>query len=150
VLETGGKPVSVGRAFRTVPERTRVVVEERDRGCRVPGCDRSRWLQIHHLRHWEDGGATDTANLLALCAHHHRQHHLGRLGISGDADDPDGVTFTDEQGRSIRPCGRPAPPGEPLATAAHRMQIASGGWIHPSGERLDGHWVHFNQPVTSG
>ncbi len=42
VLEAGGKAVSVGRAFRTVPERTRVVVENRDRGCRVPGCERSR------------------------------------------------------------------------------------------------------------
>ncbi|MDP1805580.1 MAG: DUF222 domain-containing protein, partial [Acidimicrobiales bacterium] len=31
VLEAGGKAVSVGRAFRTVPERTRVVIEERDR-----------------------------------------------------------------------------------------------------------------------
>ena len=38
ILETGGRAVSVGRAFRVVPERTRVVVEDRDRGCRVPGC----------------------------------------------------------------------------------------------------------------
>lgn len=45
VFESEGKPVSVGRAFRTLPER-RIVVEDRDRGCRVPGCDRSRRL------HW--------------------------------------------------------------------------------------------------
>ncbi|HVL06656.1 MAG TPA: HNH endonuclease signature motif containing protein [Acidimicrobiales bacterium] len=51
VLEAGGKAVSVGRAFRTVPDRTRIVIEERDRGCRVPGCDRSRWLHVHHIRH---------------------------------------------------------------------------------------------------
>ncbi|MEA2717169.1 MAG: hypothetical protein QOI99_1486, partial [Actinomycetota bacterium] len=29
VLEAGGRPVSVGRAFRTVPDRTRMVIEER-------------------------------------------------------------------------------------------------------------------------
>jgi hypothetical protein len=56
VMESGGRPVSVGRAFRTVPERTRIVVEDRDRGCRVPGCDRDRWLHVHHIEHWEDGG----------------------------------------------------------------------------------------------
>jgi hypothetical protein len=49
VLEAGGNAVSVGRVFRTVPERTRSVVEDRDRGCRVPGCERSRWLHVHHL-----------------------------------------------------------------------------------------------------
>jgi len=97
ILESGGRPVSVGRAFRTVPERTRMVVEERDRGCRVPGCDRTRWLHVHHIEHWEDGGASDTPNLLALCRRHHRLHHLGHLGIAGDADDPHGVVFTDHR-----------------------------------------------------
>jgi hypothetical protein len=42
VMEAGGRPVSVGRAMRTVPDRTRMVIEDRDRGCRVPGCDHSR------------------------------------------------------------------------------------------------------------
>ncbi|MDQ6726045.1 MAG: HNH endonuclease, partial [Actinomycetota bacterium] len=64
VIESGGRPVSVGRAFRTVPDRTRTVIEDRDRGCRVPGCDRSRWLHVHHIEHWEDGGTSDTPNLL--------------------------------------------------------------------------------------
>ncbi len=62
-VEVDGVAVSVGRALRIVPERTRVAVEERDGGCRVPGCDRTRWLQVHHIVHWEDGGSTDTANL---------------------------------------------------------------------------------------
>ena len=34
VWETDGRPVSVGRAMRILPERTRRLIEDRDRGCR--------------------------------------------------------------------------------------------------------------------
>ena len=148
VLEAGGKAVSVGRAFRTVPERTRVVIEERDRGCRVPGCDRSRWLHIHHMQHWEDGGTTDTPNLLALCRKHHRLHHLGHLGIGGDADDPAGVFFTDHRGYRLDSSGRPVPPRRPVEAAAAGLGIPAGAWSHPSGERLDPGAVSFHEPAA--
>ena len=140
VVEVGGVPLSVGRTQRIVPERTRMVIEERDGTCRVPGCERRRWLQVHHIHHWEDGGPTDTANLVALCSRHHRLHHLGRLGIAGDADDPEGLEFTDAKGRRLTGCGRPAPPGDGAIT---------GTWSHPSGERLDPRWVHFKEPSAS-
>ena len=117
VIRHGGVPVSVGRTQRIVPERTRVAVEHRDGGCRVPGCDRRRWLQVHHIAHWEDGGRTDTPNLVALCSRHHRLHHRGLLDISGDADDPDGLVFVDSGGRRLTGSGRPAPPGELALTA---------------------------------
>ncbi len=148
ILETGGKPVSVGRAFRIVPERTRMAVEDRDRGCRVPGCPRNRWLQVHHITHWEDGGATDTANLVALCGRHHRLHHRDQLGISGDADDPDGLVFTDARGRRLTGCGRPAPPGPELGPAVGRLQLQPVTYVHPTGEHLDTRWVHFNEAVA--
>jgi hypothetical protein len=139
IFEENGKPVSVGRAFRTVPDRTSMVVEERDRGCRVPGCDRSRWLHVHHIEHWEDGGTTNTRNLICLCQHHHRLHHRGKLGIAGDGDDPDGVAFTNERGRRLERCGRATPPGDtPLPT---------GNWTPPSGERLDPWAIYLNEPV---
>jgi hypothetical protein len=141
VLEEPGRTVSVGRAFRTVPERTRIVIEDRDGGCRVPGCDRRRWLHVHHIRHWQDGGGTDTANLVALCQFHHRLHHRGGLGISGDADDPDGVVFADERGRPLAACGRPVPPGD--------RPWPTGSWVHPTGERYDAAWVYFDEPEPS-
>jgi len=122
-----------------------MVIEERDRGCRVPGCERSRWLHIHHVRHWEDGGTSDTANLLALCQRHHRLHHLGHLGISGDADDPDGMVFTDERGRRLEASGRPVPPGRSIDHAATRLGIAPATWSHPTGERLDPFSVIFDE-----
>ncbi len=137
LFEVGGVALSVGRTQRIVPERTRMAIEERDGACRVPGCERTRWLQIHHVTHWEDGGPTDTANLVALCARHHRLHHLERVGIVGDADDAQGLVFTDAKGRQLTGCGRPAPPGD---------VTVSGTWSHPSGERLDPRWVHFREP----
>ncbi len=139
VREVCGVALSVGRTQRIVPERTRLVIEQRDGACRVPGCERSRWLQVHHIIHWEDGGATDTANLAALCSVHHRLHHLGRLDITGNADDPDGMVFTDSAGRRLTGSGRPAPPGDLTFT---------GAWSHPSGERLDPRWLHFNEPTS--
>jgi hypothetical protein len=36
-----------------------------------------RWTQVHHCRHWRDGGATDRWNLLLLCEEHHRAAHSG-------------------------------------------------------------------------
>jgi len=146
VYEVKGRPVSVGRATKVVPDRTRVVVEDRDRGCRVPGCERKRWLHIHHVVHWEDGGPTNTANLLALCGAHHRLHHQGRLGITGDADRIDGIVFADHRGRVLASNGRPVPPGDPPLVAAGRLGIPEGAWDHPLGERIDSRWVYFNEP----
>ncbi len=124
-----------------------MVVEERDRTCRTPGCERHRHLQVHHLVHWEDGGPTDTHNLVALCPRHHRLHHRGLLGISGNADDRDGLVFSDARGRRLTGCGRPAPPGAEVGAAAARVDVTPAPYIHPSGERLDSWWVHFNEVV---
>jgi hypothetical protein len=140
-LESPGKPLSVGRAFRTVPDRTRMVVEDRDGGCRVPGCDRRRWLHVHHVQHWEDGGTTDTPNLLCLCQHHHRLHHRGGLGIEGDADDPEGIVFTDARGRPLDRCGHPVLPGT--------SPPPPGNWVPPPGEPLDPWPIYFNEPAPA-
>jgi hypothetical protein len=139
VFEENGRPVNVGRAFRIVPDRTRMVVENRDGGCRVPGCTRSRWVQVHHIVHWEDGGPTDTSNLLCLCSKHHRLHHRGGLGIEGDADDPGGMTFTDERGRRLNGRGYPI-----LPTKAP----PPGHWTPPSAEPIDPWPIHFDERVA--
>ncbi len=140
VFTADGTPVSVGRRQRIVPERTRRLVIHRDAGCRVPGCDRHRFLEVHHIIHWLDDGPTDTWNLIALCPKHHRLHHQGRLGITGNADQPDGMTFTFAAGDRIWASGaRPKPPGAPPPQPA-------GIYQHPYGERLDTRWLHFNPP----
>jgi hypothetical protein len=138
IFTRDAKPVSVGRSQRLVPERTRQVVLRRDRGCRMPWCDRSYGLEIHHVVHWEDGGSTDTNNLIAACGSCHRRHHGGEFHIAGDADDPHGLVFTDRHGRPItRP--KPKPPTGPAPPPAKRHR-------HPLGERLDTSQLWFPPP----
>jgi hypothetical protein len=140
VIEIDGIPVSVGRSQRIVPDRTRHLVLDRDGGCVVPGCSATHFLEIHHIVHWEDRGPTDTWNLVALCPHHHRLHHRGELGITGNADPPGGLTFTNQYGVPIPQSGaRPSPPGAPPP----QPQIP---YQHPLGERFDATYVHFNTP----
>jgi hypothetical protein len=101
VWTTEGRPVNVGRARRVVPHRTRVLVLDRDRGCRFPGCGTSAFVEVHHLVHWRDGGPTDLANLLSLCPHHHDGHHRGEFSITGDPTSPDGLCFETRTGLLI-------------------------------------------------
>jgi hypothetical protein len=130
IVRIGGYPVNVGHNQRIVPDRTRRLVEHRDRKCRVPWCPNHRWLQIHHIIHWTgDHGPTETWNLAALCAACHRQHHLGELGISGNADLPDGLTFTDRHGNTIDPATRPTKPTGPPPQPRHRYRHPHGGHL---------------------
>lgn len=127
----------LARKTRTVDDRLRSFIEHRDGGCRVPGCRQRRWLHIHHVTHWEAGGPTSHANLCALCPRHHREHHLGQLNIEGDPTTPTGLRFTDRHGRPLgaRP---PSPPDErPPPPPVH--------YQHPTGERIDKHWMTWNE-----
>ncbi len=106
---TEGVPVNVGRAHRVVPERTRRLVVDRDRGCRFPGCAATAFVEIHHLVHWADGGPTDLDNLMSLCPFHHDGHHRREFTISGDPTRHDGLVFRSARGLLIGPPIRPRP-----------------------------------------
>ncbi|MDX2380261.1 MAG: hypothetical protein QNM02_10950, partial [Acidimicrobiia bacterium] len=83
---------------------------------------------------------TDTPNLICLCPHHHRSHHRGKLGITGNADLPGGITFTNQAGNPIAQTGtNPKPPGMPPPQPA-------GIYRHPLGEHLHTKWIYFNPP----
>lgn len=147
-----GVPLKLGRKQRTATLQQRMVVEDRDKGCRRPGCTQSRWLHIHHIDHWEDGGSTDVDRMCALCPRDHDLHHRGLLGIAGDPTRPDGLTFTDHHGRALQPCGTPtAPdPAKRLDRAGAELGIPPATWERPSGERLDPWWVTFGDaPATT-
>jgi hypothetical protein len=132
VWHADGHPAQVGRTQRIVPRRIRRLVEHRDGGCRVPGCVSQLWVEVHHIVHWEDDGETVTWNLICLCGHHHRQHHQGVLGITGNADAPDGMVYTTATGRVLEPAGRSTPP-----VTMPRVPPYDG----PTGEHLQKRWV---------
>jgi len=75
-------------------------VIKRDGCCRFPGCERRRFVDAHHIRHWTPHeGPTQLDNLLTLCRHHHRLVHEGGWSIRGKPDEamefirPDGRTY---------------------------------------------------------
>ena len=123
--ERAGVPVSVGRALRIVPERTRRLVLDRDRGCRFPGCVATAHLQVHHVVHWAHGGRTDLDNLVALCPFHHDAHHAGEFGIRGDANVLGGLVFTARGGFPIGPGPLYAPPAATATTATATTAVTT-------------------------
>ncbi|HXS85513.1 MAG TPA: DUF222 domain-containing protein [Mycobacterium sp.] len=77
-----GTVLDLGRSHRVVSERLYRALLLRDDGCcTYPGCANTRDLEAHHVRHWLYGGPTNLANLVLLCAGHHRAHHDGEFRI---------------------------------------------------------------------
>jgi hypothetical protein len=135
-----GDTVDVGRTRRVVDAKQRLIVEHRDGGCVIPGCGCTRFLHIHHITHWEHGGATDISNLVAVCGGHHRALHRGEYTITRS---PDGtLVFTGADGRPIGP----TPPITPQPDEAFEAVLADLGidqprWECRSGERAQWHWL---------
>ena len=93
-----GSVLNVGRRTRTIPPHIRRALEERDRGCRFPGCG-CRFTEAHHVKHWADGGETSLRNTLLLCRRHHRAVHEGRVKVSMNHDGT--VLFFTPKGRML-------------------------------------------------
>ena len=101
-----GEVLNVGRRTRTIPPHIRRALEERDRGCRFPGCG-CRFTEAHHVKHWADGGETSLRNTLLLCRRHHRAVHEGRVKVAVNSDGT--VLFFTPRGRML--ADAPKPPG---------------------------------------
>jgi hypothetical protein len=105
-LDEVGAVVGIGRTSQSVPPWIRRVVKHRDGGrCRFPGCERTRLVEVHHLRHWEDGGPTDLGNLACVCRYHHHLAHEGGWTVEGDP--ATNLTWTRPDGRQLET----GPPG---------------------------------------
>ena len=134
-FERAGQVIGAGRTTRTVNRRLRRALEHRDRACVVPGCGATRGLHAHHIRHWEDGGPTELANLVLVCPHHHRSHHRGVITITGTADN---LTVTDSDGDELTSASLARPPTQPRPA----VPPCTG----PTGERADWWWYDPFQP----
>ena len=138
-----GSMLSVGRRTRTIPPHIRRALEERDRGCRFPGCG-CRFTEAHHVKHWADGGETSLRNTLLLCRRHHRAVHEGRVKVSVNGDGtvlfftPKGRMLVDAPSRPKAARGGersglpPVPTGHSGAPAkGGRLALSNGAALYP-------------------
>jgi hypothetical protein len=70
---------------RQIPDSLRRAVLTRDGGCRWPGCNRRRYVDVHHVVFVSHGGRTRLTNLATLCRAHHRLVHEGGYRLDMDA-----------------------------------------------------------------
>ena len=97
-----GRPLGVGRTTAKVPGWLRRALKRRDRGCcQFPGCEATRFVDAHHIKHWADDGPTDLDNLILLCRFHHRLVHEVGYGIL--VEGKGGFTFTRPDGTIVDP-----------------------------------------------
>jgi hypothetical protein len=107
-----GEPLNVGRKARTISAPLRRLLTARDKGCRFPGCCNARYIDMHHIKHWANGGETKPSNLVSLCRFHHRAVHEGGFDVLFLDDGalrfvrPDGATVD----RVLPGCSQP--PGD--------------------------------------
>jgi hypothetical protein len=99
VEDERGRPLDVGRKHRTVTTALKRALWSRDRGCSFPGCRHMRYVDVHHIHHWADGGETALDNLTLLCTHHHTLLHEGGFTIHDDGRA--GIYFRRPDGRVI-------------------------------------------------
>jgi hypothetical protein len=93
-------PIVIGKRSPGLSPKIARAVLLRDGRCRMPGCERRRGLEVHHLVPRSRGGSDDIANLAAVCPTHHRllvPH--GSLALVGNPNQPDGLELVDTRER---------------------------------------------------
>jgi hypothetical protein len=133
-VDADGSPLHLGRRHRRIRGRLLRAVHARDRGrCRAPGCTQAA-TQVHHIRHWANGGDTCLPNLISLCHAHHWLVHEG--GFTIITRRPGQWALLSPAGVTIDPV--PAPPADPGPPLPHdeslRDDAVSGHW---DGTHLD-------------
>jgi hypothetical protein len=120
----GPLPRAVARAVR---------LRDRDR-CRVPGCSRRRYVDVHHIDERAHGGVHARKNCVCLCSTHHRMLHERQLVIRGNAEAE--LEFLDELGR---PLFVPRAPVTPEVRGDHLLAppVTQGGSL--TGGGVDAH-----------
>ena len=96
IEDRDGEPLNVGRKTRLISAPLRRLLTARDKGCRFPGCANARYIDMHHIKHWANGGETRPSNLVSLCRFHHRAVHEG--GFNVEVLDDGALRFVNPQG----------------------------------------------------
>src|SRR6476469_5822992 len=132
-----GAVLALGRRRRRPSSAIRRAARERDNcRCRFPGCE-SRRVDLHHIRHWINGGRTDLENLISLCPWHHKVVHDRGYTIAAPPGANGTFAFFGPDGTPL-PSSPPLPGPEGPIDQAHDAAITPDTIIPPwYGERLD-------------
>jgi len=77
VLTQGRAVTRIAHLGRSGDTFLKAAVEWRDSHCVIAGCDRSDYLETHHIDLVSKGGISSMEKLVRLCGHHHDLHHRG-------------------------------------------------------------------------
>jgi hypothetical protein len=126
--DADGNVLNVGRKTRSIPTNIRRALQERDKGCRFPGCN-CRYVDGHHLEHWLDGGETELSNLILMCRRHHGLVH--ERGFRVELDGNGEAVFYKPNGEPIpNTIVRQAARGQPVEVIK-RLNEEAGLQIEP-------------------
>ncbi|MGY0536884.1 DUF222 domain-containing protein [Nocardioides sp. YJ-D4] len=76
VLGTDSEILDFGRTARLAYPVQHRALRLRDKCCQAEDCDApAAWTEAHHLKPWSEGGLTNLANMVLLCASDHRRIH---------------------------------------------------------------------------
>ncbi len=131
VEDRDGEPLNVGRKTRTISAPLRRLLEARDKGCRFPGCSNARYVDMHHIQHWANGGETRPSNLVSLCRFHHRAVHEG--GFDVEILDDGALRFVRPDGAAMDGVGSG---GAERTGDWQQLPAATGEWRY-RGDRMD-------------
>ncbi len=81
VLGTDSEILDFGRTARLAYPVQHRALRLRDKCCQAEDCDApAAWTEAHHLKPWSEGGLTNLANMVLLCASDHRRIHDPNYG----------------------------------------------------------------------
>ncbi len=108
-VDDTGLVLNSGRAFRLASDaQVNALMLMWRHQCAMPGCSHTRFIEMHHVHDWADGGPTDLDNLLPLCSACHSLVSDNRITILRDGGDfhflgPGGVRYVStDRGLPVR------------------------------------------------
>ena len=85
IVDKHGLVLNVGRGARLATDKqVKALMAMWGGQCAMPGCIHRRFMEIHHIHEWADGGLTDLDNLLPLCSGCHSLVTDGYVKIQRD------------------------------------------------------------------
>ena len=94
LVDDDGVPVAIGKRTTALSPKVVRAVLLRDGHCRIPGCEITYGLHVHHLRPKSWGGDDELSDLAAVCTaagHHPMLVPNGPWALVGNPNLPDGL-----------------------------------------------------------